>query len=230
MINSKQVGSTENQSLTQSEAKTSEPLSLEDHSAYRSIPGSSLYLAFKTRPDLCILAGMFGRNVTQPRPLPKLSARQILQNLKPRVSYSLKRFYGTRNRLTAYVYVSCGVGMEREGRSRRATWLKKSNAVIYAVEAKHATFSRVRIIVISRCHPHNQMISNDLWWIKDQMVWYKCLPKTMWEPFCWQIEVHQSFTRIKNESTWVLLSSTVWLTLAPYPIFKYAVGTCQRMF
>lgn len=60
MLNSKPVGSLVDLSVTHDEAMKSEPLSPKVHSIYRSITGSLLYLALKTRTNLCVVASMVG--------------------------------------------------------------------------------------------------------------------------------------------------------------------------
>lgn len=67
IIGSKTVGSPVGPSLPYEEAMRSEPLPSDEHTSYRSIAGSLLYLSITTRSNLCVAASIRDWNAAQPR-------------------------------------------------------------------------------------------------------------------------------------------------------------------
>lgn len=115
------------------------PLCDEGRTKYGSIVGSLLYLATKTRPDLCVVASALCSHVESPTDKQMGAVKHALRYFKGSAQYELILCPGTLNQLIAYVDASWGreAGTGRNSRSRimikydiapifLTSWLQKS--------------------------------------------------------------------------------------------------------
>ena len=104
----------------------------DEDSNYRSIMGSILYLAVKTRPYICVATGILCRHVEAPSMKQKIGAERVLKYLSSTKLLGLKLQAGSNDQLSAYMDSSWGGEPGLARGSRSGIVIKYGNAPIYA--------------------------------------------------------------------------------------------------
>lgn len=116
---------------------TSVDLSIKDQNPidesfdYRSVIGSILYLAVKTRPDIAVAASMLAQHVESPSRVQQGGAKRVLRYLKATKDAALIISPGDGNQLSAYVDSSWGGEPGFGRKSRSGIIIKYGNAAVY---------------------------------------------------------------------------------------------------
>lgn len=111
----------------------SEPLDVDEHAKYRSIIGSLMYIANRTRPDLLVATSMLASYLHAPTKVHMAGVKRTLRYLNGTKERQLVLRPGHDDQLTAYVDSSWGNAFEKGRRSRSGMIVKFGHAVIGAV-------------------------------------------------------------------------------------------------
>lgn len=118
MANGRPVESQVNPTITDKNITKSEPLSNGEQQRHRSIDGSLIYLAVKTRPDICLAASMLGAYVESSTKLALVAAKHVVRYIKGTLDMSMILHTGDGTHLGAFVDSSWGSNSERRPRRR----------------------------------------------------------------------------------------------------------------